>query len=473
MRLLLIFPSCVGSVRSPFHQVQGPGIGKKPPLGLLYIASHVRAHSGHQAEVLDLDARPMSDAQLRDRLRRMAPDVVGVTAWTELWYPVVRLAKLVKETLPGAHVVLGGPHVGIYPAQTLAAPGVDSIVLGDGEEPTLSLLNHLESGASPGPGLYLRGQDPGEFAFYVEKDLDRLPIPDRTLLPLGDYSSVLAKGSSVSTMITSRGCPFHCTYCKLNFQKTVYHGAHRVVEEMAAVAALGIRELEIYDDTFTMSADRLRAICEELAARRLPLSWSVRDRVNNVSRESLRLMRQAGCDRIHLGIESGSPEVLQAVRKRITLEQAREAVALAKEAGFTVLTYFMFGLPGEGPQEANATLQLALELDSDYAEFNVCIPYPGTVMYRDGLAKGIIPRDFWLDYALHPTPDFVIPHFYEERLNARELKELSTTALRKFYFRPRVLIREALSCVSPAHFLRKARMGASLLRQFLFKGEPA
>jgi len=473
MRLLLIFPSCVGSVRSPFHQVQGPGIGKKPPLGLLYIASHVRAHSGRQAEVLDLDARPLSDAQLRDLLRRMAPDVVGVTAWTELWYPVVRLMGLIKETLPGVHVVLGGPHVGIYPAQTLATPGVDSIVLGDGEQPTLSLLDHLESGAPPGPGLYLRRDDPSEFAFYVEKDLDRLPIPDRTLLPLGDYSSVLAKGSSVSTMITSRGCPFHCTYCKLNFQKTVYHGAPRVVEEMAAVSALGVRELEIYDDTFTMSAERLRAICEELAARRLPLSWSVRDRVNNVSRESLRLMRRAGCDRIHLGIESGSPKVLEAVRKRITLEQARQAVALAKEEGFRVLTYFMFGLPGEGPDEARSTLELALELDSDYAEFNVCIPYPGTAMYRDGLANGVIPRDFWLDYATSPSPDFVIPHFYEERLSARQLQDLSAQALRKFYFRPRVLAREALSCVSPAQFLRKARMGVSLLRQFLFKGEHA
>jgi radical SAM superfamily enzyme YgiQ (UPF0313 family) len=473
MRLLLIFPSCAGSVRSPFHQVQGPGIGKKPPLGLLYIASHVRANSGHQVQVLDLDARPLDDAALRAELRRQAPDVVGITAWTELWYPVTRLVRLVKETLPGAHVVLGGPHVGIYPAQTLTFPGVDSIVLGDGEEPTLSLLEHLESGATPGPGLYLRGDAPQEFDFHVEKDLDRLPIPDRTLLPLGDYSSILARGSSVSTMITSRGCPFHCTYCKLNFQKTVYHGARRVVEEMAAVAALGIRELEIYDDTFTMSGERLKAICEELAARRLPLSWSVRDRVNNVSRESLRLMRRAGCDRIHLGIESGSPEVLQAVRKRITLEQAREAVALAKEAGLTVLTYFMFGLPGEGPQEARATLDLALELDADYAEFNVCIPYPGTAMYRDGLAKGVIPRDFWLDYVLAPSPDFVIPHFYEERMSAREMRDLSTMALRRFYFRPRVLLRQTLSCVSPSHFLRKANMGLSLLRQFLFKGEPA
>jgi anaerobic magnesium-protoporphyrin IX monomethyl ester cyclase len=330
-------------------------------------------------------------------------------------------------------------------------------------------LDHLERGVPlMDRGVYIKGNFlPSEMLFYLESDLDRIPIIDRTLLPLENYTSVLSSRPQITTMITSRGCPHKCVYCKLSFQKPVSHSAQHVVAEMKEIVQLGFREVEIYDDTFTWSKPRLMEICERLIADKVPLEWAVRDRVSNTDEKTLNLMKRAGCRRIHLGIESGNPIILKRIKKGITLEQARQAVELAKQAGLKVLTYFMIGLPGETRQEVKDTIDFALSLDSDYAEFNVTIPYPGTEMYQEALTEKIIPVDYWRNYALNPIPDFKIPHFYEEHLAIQEMVQLTNLATRRFYFRPRLLWRELASCLNVAEFRKKAAMGLNLLKQSL------
>jgi radical SAM superfamily enzyme YgiQ (UPF0313 family) len=469
MKLLLIYPSSKHCVKSLFIQTEGEGIGKKPPLGLLYIATYIKKYSSHQVTVLDLEARPLDDAAVVEHLREINPDVVGITCWTDFWYPVCRLIGLVKENFPDIHITLGGPHVCVFPGPTLVNKNVDSIILGDGEAPTLNLLNYLEFGeALLEKGIYLKTNPfPSQFQFYVENDLDRLPFPDRRLLPLDDYTSVLASDSKVGTMITSRGCPYRCVYCKLHFQNTICVSARNVVDEMEEIVRLGIREVEIYDDTFTWSKKRLIEICQGISDRGIKLKWAVRDRVNNVTEETLRLMKQAGCNRIHLGIESGNPIILRNIKKGITLEMARKAVAMAKKAGLKVLTYYMIGLPGETRKEVLETIDFAISLDSDYAEFNIAIPYPGTEMYLDGLNKGIIPIDYWHEYAKNPVPDYLLPFVYEENLTKDELIELRNLATKKYYFRPKVLFRELKGCSSLQEFMKKAKMGVTLLKHSL------
>ncbi|MCE5252276.1 B12-binding domain-containing radical SAM protein [bacterium] len=469
MRLLLLFPSSEQGVQSLFVQTKGGGIGNKPPLGLLYIASYVLENSSHEVLVHDLMAQPLDDDKLIDKIRAFSPDVVGITCWTDFWYPVYRLIKIIKENFPQVHITLGGPHVGIYPRETLENEYVDSIVLGDGEKPMLNLLNNLEHGEKLlDEGIYLkRNAPPQKFSYYIEKDIDSLPFPARTLLPLDDYTSVLAKESMITTMITSRGCPYRCVYCKLNFQKTLSRSAESVVNEMALIENMGIRELEIYDDTFTWSQKRLVDICRGIIEKGIKLNWAIRDRVSNIDEETLHLMKQAGCVRIHLGIETGNPQVLEKIKKNISLEQAGKSVALAKKTGFKVLTYFMIGLPDETEKEVMETIDFAVALDSDYAEFNVCIPYPGTEMYNEGLSGGIIPEDFWREYALHPVPDFVMPYLYEQHLRKEEMVRLSHYATRKFYLRPKVIIREIVKCSSFGEFRKKTRMGLNLIKNVL------
>src|SRR5262249_50100381 len=215
--------------------------------------------------------------------------------------------------------------------------------VGDGEIPFLYLCNMVANGETGNamPGLHLKafGVKPGPDTFYIHGTLDDLPHPDRTLLPITNYGSGPSHERFVTTMITLGGCPHRCTFCKLNFQKNIARSAASVIDEFKKIHALGIREVEVYDDTFTWSRKRLIDICKGLIDADLKIEWAIRDRVSarSIDEETLNLMYRAGCRRIHYGVESGVQRVIDRMKKRITLDQARRAVRLAKQAKMTVL----------------------------------------------------------------------------------------------------------------------------------------
>jgi radical SAM superfamily enzyme YgiQ (UPF0313 family) len=471
IRVVLIQPPIHQGVKSLLPQVDdegGEGIGYKPPLGILYCATTLKEFTPHEVLVIDAIAGRLNFEDVVQRVKEFNPEVVGISAWTDFWYPAYRTGQLIKEALPNVHLTYGGPHLGIYPAETLAVPFVDSVVVGDGEIPFMYLCNMVANGVTENSmrGLHLKpdGVKPSPDTFYIHGDLDELPIPDRTLLPVEAYSSVLGKDSFVTTMITSRGCPNRCTFCKLNFQKTIARSAASVIEEFHRIHKLGIREVEIYDDTFTWSKKRLIDICEGLIAANLGIKFAVRDRVSSssVDLEILRLLRRAGCTRIHYGIESGEQRILDRMKKNITTDQARKAVRLAKKAGMTVLTYFMVGNLDETENDMQKTIDFALELDADFAQFSITIPCAGTEMYKEALQTGIISKDYWSSYAANPVPDFMPTQLIENLVDRTILVAMRNQAVRRFYFRPKFIIKELLKLRSPAEFLKKARMGMQL-----------
>lgn len=263
-------------------------------------------------------------------------------------------------------------------------------------------------------------------------------------------------------MITSRGCPYRCVYCKLKFQKPIARSAENVIREFEDIHRLGIKEIEIYDDTFNWDHRRTEEICQGLIAKNLYLKWSIRDRVDRVKENVLSKLKSAGCYRIHLGVESGNDRILKSIKKGITVNQAREAVKLAKKYNFTTLTYFMYGLPTETLSDARQSLDLALELDADYTEFSIMIPYPGTEVYENALKNGTIPADYWRDFTMHPTPRFEIPYVVENIISKRELMKLRNASVRKFYFRIGYIFKELKKLRSWPEFLRKLKMGLGL-----------
>ena len=475
MKVLLIYPPATNAVKSMLVQsdASDEGIGHKPPLGIMYIAATLLAHSNHEVFMLDTQVLNLTEQEILQEIKKINPDVVGITAWTDFWYDTWRVIQIVKNYNPEIHVVLGGPHVGVYPDITLQHSGADFIVLGDGEVPMLLLVNSLSKGEKPNniPGVHFKehGVGHGLDKFYIQKDLDALPFPARTLLPYKLYSSVLGKKNYVTTMITSRGCPYQCIFCKLNFQKTLCRSAKNVVDEMEEICRMAIHEIEIYDDTFSWARKRVIEICKGILERKLDVSWAVRDRVSNVTEETLAWMKKAGCQRIHFGIESGSDETLKTVKKKITTEQARIAVAAAKKVGLEVLTYFMLGLPGETEEDMRKTIDFALELDADYTEFSVTVPYAGTEMYEVGLRESLIPHDFWKEYAMKPIPNFVIPHFWEEYLSREELLTMRDFAVNKFYFRPKYIVKQLLKVSSGRELFRKGKMAVNLARETILK----
>lgn len=464
MRVLLIQPSARDCVKTLFsiYNAEG-GIGFKPPIGLLYIATTVRERTGCDVTVLDCQLDDIHQGNILELVREPY-DVIGISAWTDFWYQASGIAKTLKSRYPNSHIVMGGPHVNIYPEEVLGFDYVDSIVMGDGEIPMSMLVDRLAKGGASDeiPGVYFRGRTYKEYLPYICEDLDSLPIPDRTLLPIKRYYSVLSPSEFVTSMITSRGCPYRCVYCKLKFQRPVARSAESVIKEFETIHVLGIKEVEIYDDTFNWNHDRTEEVCRGLIAKRLGVTWAIRDRVDRVKESLLVELKRAGCNRIHLGVESGSNAILKAIKKGITTDVAREAVRLAKKHGFMVLAYFMYGLPTETLDDARQTLDFALRLDSDYAEFSIMIPYPGTEVYENALKDGTIPVDYWRDFTRRPIASFEIPYVLENLMTKKDLLKLRNLSIRKYYFRLAYMLREFRKLRSWPEFHRKFKMGMGL-----------
>jgi anaerobic magnesium-protoporphyrin IX monomethyl ester cyclase len=367
----------------------------------------------------------------------------------------------------------GGPHCLIFPRETLLASEADFLIAGDGEDALLALAKALQRGEEVGretPGLWCKKN--AEVIAPISEigcidNLDALPFPDRTLLPYKRYSSVLNPHDFETTMITSRGCPHRCVFCKMTSQKVSARSSEKVVEEFCAIHAMGISDIQVYDDTFTWSKKRVMEICQGILDNKLDVHWAIRDRVNKADAEMYALMKKAGCYRIHFGVESGSPPVLKASGKGITLPEVESAVALAMSQGFTTMTYYMFGFLDETLEDAMKTIQFAVRLDADYAVFAVLIPYPGTELYRMALERGIIASDFWLDFAKRPVPDFEVPRLIEQNMTRQELIALKDTALRKYYFRPSRLFKELWRLRSGKELLQKAGMAWNIVSDSL------
>ena len=472
LRVILVQPSTHHGVESLFTFHKNEGLGQKMPLGIVTLATYLIEQGFENTRCLDAQLEDLSPEQTAARLAAWKPDIVGISAWTAFWYPTFKTIQLTRKQLPDCTIVVGGPHCLVYPGETLAYSDADYVVAGDGEDTLLSLLSRLQSGEPVGdlPGLW-RKEGAEIIApttpIAVVDDLDKIPNPDRTLLPYKRYDSILNPRAYETTVMTSRGCPYRCVFCKIHAQKVHARSARRVVDEFREVAALGISDVQVYDDTFTWSKKRVIDICHGILDNGLKVRWAIRERVNKADPEVYRLLKKAGCYRIHFGVESGCERILKASGKRITLAEAEYALALAKRMGFTTLAYYMFGFLDETCADALETLRFALRTDVDYATFSVLIPYPGTTLYSTALDRQILPYDFWSEFARSPVPDFCIPHLIEQHMDRRTLLRLRDRAQRRFYFRPARVLKEIANLRSWRELRRKARMAATIVRDSL------
>ncbi len=467
-RIVLVYPSSQESVRTLYSFNKNQSIGYKPPQSILILATYLRAKGFSDVHCLDAQVEELSPAQTVDALAKLDPDIIGITAWTDFWYPTYKTLKLARERIPHATLVVGGPHAAIYPEETLRASVADYVVAGDGEDVLLGLVKALQARevVPELPGLWRRNGDgivKPLVPIAVVNDLEAIPVPDRTLLPYKKYSSILTSSDYETTMITSRGCPYKCVFCKMDVQKVYARAAAQVVEEFRQIEALGITDVQVYDDTFTWGHKRALDICDGIIEAGIKVNWAIRDRVNRVTPELYAKLKQAGCNRVHFGVETGSPQILKNSGKFMKLEQVHEGLRIAKSVNMIVMTYFMFGFLEETPEDARMTIELAKTLNPDYVSFGVLVPYPGTEIYREGLERGIIPSDYWRDFALQPEPDYSIPHIIEDVMDRETLIALKDTATRDFYFRPRRLLKELAGLRSFKEFRSKIRLGASIL----------
>lgn len=468
MKVLLIYPPETHMIKTNVPTFVEQEKGFYPPLGLLYVAAYAKEHTDHQIGVLDTHLEQMDFKGLEEEVKKRKPDVVGIQTMTFTLIDVIETARAVKRAGKDIHINLGGPHVNIYPEESIQIPEVDSLTLGEGEVVFTDLISALAAGDDLGKISGLVFKKDGEIVDtgtrdFIE-DLDALPFPARELTLYQKYYSILAKRSPITTMISSRGCPYRCLFCDRPHlgKKFRSRSAKNVVDEMEECVKIGISELFFYDDTFTFDRQRTLDICEEILKRGLEIGWDVRTRIDRVDEKMLEMLKKAGCERIHYGVEAGTSEILKVLRKDIKLDRAIEIFKKTRQIGITTLAYFMIGSPTETREQILETFEFAKRLNPDYLHLSVTTPFPATALYRLGLEQGVLKEDYWKKFAVDPRPDFV-PELWEEKLNRDELIELLDRGYRDFYLRPSYIIKGLTQVRSVEEFKKKTLAGIKLL----------
>ncbi len=410
----------------------------------MYLASAVKDIA--EVKIADCQVDGMDITDLKKILHDYQPDVVGLTAMTFTLIDVKQVIDVVKRYTK-AKIILGGPHVAVYPDRCFDL-NVDYAIVGEGEIKFREMIETLLKGETP----------PKLLTSEKLKNLDDLIHP---LREMGKNCWGIMSAKPITTMISSRGCPFGCLFCDRpamgrNFRM---RSPNSVVDEVEECLALGINEIVFYDDTFTVNKDRAMDICGEILKRKLKLDWSIRARVDTVDSQLLGMLKKSGCYRIHFGVESGSNKVLKNINKGITVEQARNAFKWAHHHKIDTLAYFMIGMPGETKEDMNASLKLAKELKTYYAKFTIFTPFPGTETYRQWIKRG--NPDVWARYVSTPDPFFKPPIWGD--YSREELQEIVRRIYKNFYGRPSWMFHKLLKVRSINEFNRLCKAGYQVL----------
>lgn len=434
MRVMLIRPRDIGNINTRLPESLNKRQGVLPPLGISYIAG-VLEKEGHEVAILDVIASNLDEDGIRRRVREFKPDVAGVTTMTPTFFGTLESARIAKEE--GAVTVVGGPHLAIYPDETLSYryQYIDYGISGEGEYAMLRLVDALDRKADPSgiegliyrTGDVVRANPPA-----IVDDLDSLPFPAYHLLPMMSYDSIIGL-YPVSTMVTTRGCPYRCHFCfkQPSDRKFRARSPAGVVDEMEMLAGrYGVREIMFYDDVLTLRRANVVGICEEVLRRSLGVKWEAPARVDNVDGQLLQLMRRAGCVRLRYGIESGDERILDLMDKKIDLRLAGDVFRMTREAGIETFAYFMIGYAHEDESTVRRTIDFAIDLDPDLVMFTVVTPLPQTPLYDLAREEGLISDDYWREFTMGRKPGQRIPYFM------RDADRWVRKAYREFYFRP-------------------------------------
>jgi len=473
MKVLLINPPRHNEILADNPAFMDEERGFNPPLGLLYLAGYLKKKGNHQVFGLDAQVEQLDyNNKFKQKILKINPDVVGITTMTFTLIDVLKTISLVKKVEKELNkkiiIVLGGPHTHLFPEETINLEGVDYLIKGEGEAPFFDLLESLEgrNDLVDVKGLVYKknGQIINNLVGDLINNLDELPFPDRELLPIEKYNSILSSGKIVTTMFTSRGCPFQCAFCDRPHlgKKFRSRSAQNVVNEMEECLKLGIEEILIYDDTFTVDKQRTIDVCNEIIKRELKFIWDIRARVDTVDVEVFKKLKQAGCARIHFGVEAGTEKIIKVLNKCISLNQVEIAFKEAKKIGIERLAYFMIGSPEETKEDIDKTINFAKKINPDYVSITILTPYPATEIYQEALNQKVIKSDYWREFAKNPEKG-VITKYWEKELTKKELFESLNVFYKKFYGRPSYILKEFLKIRSFKDLIKKARAGFKIL----------
>lgn len=443
-----------------------------PNLGLGYLASVLRREN-YQVNIVDGEALSLNTKSAAGYILKESPDFVGLTAATVSINKAAELAAILEDSSPQLKILIGGPHITSAPDETMIRFGQFDIgVIGEGELTIVELLDALSGNKdiSTIDGLIYRtdGNLVKTGPRTLIKDLDGLPYPAWDLYPdLSRYYKPSAFGFRKlpsTSLITSRGCPFCCSFCSQSLWGGIYreHSPEYVMEMIRILYhKYGIRDLAIYDDTFGINRMRLVKLCQLLIRERLDLVWSCNLRANMADAEILKLMKKAGCWEIAYGIESGSQKILDFLKKGVKKEEILQAMRDTRKAGIISKGYIMVGTPLETEETLKETLDYALDLDMDLLTVNHFSPFPGTLDYERADRFGYFNKD-WRLFNQHNLV------FVPSSLKKEDVEFYRRKITRRFYLRPKILFKFLRLAFKPA-YLKLLLSGTLALIRFLLK----
>lgn len=424
------------------------GLAKFPPIGLGYVASALRRAGFDDVVILDCLLEGMDLAAFEAYVKMARPDVVGINSWSLSVNEVARSLKAVKGIDPSIITVIGGPHPSALGEKSLEGfSHADYGFKGEAEKGAPMLMRYLSGRSEIDlrsiPGLMWREggiimSNPQVF----EPDLDSLGFPSWDLIAPGRYA---ASGSIVqkktACIITTRGCPFPCTFC------SAFVTAGRVVRRrsignvMSEIRLLmtdyGIKRFVIFDENITLCKDHIKGFCNAVIDSGIKASFELPNgiRLDTLELDVLKMMRKAGfSERVAVGIESGSSRLLRFMKKGLTKEEIRHKVDLLNTAGFRPIGYFIVGFPTETKAEIEETISFAKELRLYRAGFMPFHPLPGTESFRFLVESGEINEDF--DWSKLSTDSIA---YAPKGISKAELETLRKRAILRFNLRPRVV----------------------------------
>jgi anaerobic magnesium-protoporphyrin IX monomethyl ester cyclase len=417
-----------------------------PPLGLLYLAAQIK---DREVKLIDAAAEKLSIDQTVERILLEHPDLLGFTAYTVRAYALKTICEKVKEKSgEDIRIVAGGNHASLYPKETLRYRGIDYVMQGECDYTFPRLLEAIDNGEKvselseiSGLSYYDKNKKMISGVFTEPKfSLDDLPFPERRLINPNLYSTLAQDTFNMTTMVSSRGCPFKCNYCDIQIKKLRFRSPENVFAEIEQIVASGINEISFFDDCFNVDRRRVVQICNLIIKNKLKIKWSCRLRVYPFDEEMGELIATSGCNRLHFGVESVNDEILRYAQKGITFAQSKEAIRICRKYKIKTLIYLMFGFPQETLTDLRKAQEIIInELRPDYIFPSILGPYPGAKFYYELLEKGSLKEDFWGKFMRDPEKDFKVPSFRtpeQERMVIDFINNLN----RKFYFSPRFIL---------------------------------
>ena len=420
------------------------------PLGLLYLASFLRTFGNHRVQIIDMKAEVISVKDAERKIADFNTDYIGIGGMTYEALEIHELAKRFKNVFPNTPVILGGPHATTSPEEIISDQNVDFVIIGEGEEPFKKLIDELEHGKKvfETPGVAYRNKNnivinkriPASF------NLDSLPFPAWDLINISKYfdftrQSIVSMHHRYMTILTSRGCPYQCTYCHQVFGKKFRaRSPENVFEEIKRLYYdYKIREFHVADDTFNLDISRAEKICDLITESNLEIGLSFPNglRVDIMTIPLLEKLKNAGTFMVSYAIESASPRLQKILKKNIRFDNVKKIIARTGQLGILCNGFFMIGLPGETKEDVETTLKYAWNSRFHTASFFVLNPFPGTEVFKN--SKSNAPRK--LKDILKKDYNYVCPSYDLSELSNKKLKYYITKANLIFYLNPKRLIR--------------------------------